>query len=126
MDLLGGPRPDDPGRPALTVAGRPLSRPALDAWAVAIAAEIRDARAVAVHATPTLETVAAVVAGLFAGVPVVPLPPDSGPDERAHILRDSGATHLLAASEAAFPDGPDVPPLVAVDRLRPAGAPDGL
>ncbi|MEV5574728.1 acyl-CoA synthetase [Spirillospora sp. NPDC052269] len=124
MDLLGGPRPDAPGRPAITVAGRALTRPALGAWAVAIAAEIRDARAVAVHATPTLETVAAVVAGLFAGVPVVPLPPDSGPDERAHILRDSGATHLLAASGAAL-EGPDVPPLVAVDRLRPSGTPDG-
>ncbi|MEV4257325.1 acyl-CoA synthetase, partial [Spirillospora sp. NPDC049652] len=74
----------------------------------------------AVHATPTLETVVAVVAGLVAGVPVVPLPPDSGPGERAHILRDSGATRLLAASDAA-PQGPDVPPLVAVDRLRPSG-----
>lgn len=35
------------------------------------------------------------VAGLLAGVPVVPVPPDAGPLERAHILRDSGAEMLL-------------------------------
>ncbi|MCP2338352.1 acyl-CoA synthetase [Actinomadura rupiterrae] len=85
-------------------------------------AEIRDAGVVAVHATASLETVVAVVAGLTAGVPLVPLPPDSGPDERAHILRDSGATLILGAHDAAI-SGPDVPPLIAVDLLRPAKAP---
>jgi fatty acid CoA ligase FadD36 len=34
---------------------------------------------------PTLHTVVAVLAGLAAGVPVVPVPPDAGPIERAHI-----------------------------------------
>jgi fatty acid CoA ligase FadD36 len=44
-----------------------------------------------VRATASLETVAAVVGGLLAGVPVVPLAPDAGPAESEHILRDSGA-----------------------------------
>jgi fatty acid CoA ligase FadD36 len=50
---------------------------------------------VAVDATASLETVVAVVAGLLAGVPVVPVPADAGPLERAHVLRDSGAALLL-------------------------------
>lgn len=50
--------------------------------------------AFAVTATPSLETVAAVVGGLLAGVPCVPVPPDAGPVERDHILRDSGARLL--------------------------------
>ena len=44
------------------------------------------------HATASVETVVAVVGGLLAGVAVVPVPPDSGPVEREHVLRDSGAT----------------------------------
>ena len=60
---------------------------------------------VAVEAQPTLHTVIAVVAGLLAGVPVVPVPPDAGPQEREHILRDSGALPVPrpAAVEAALP-----------------------
>ncbi|WP_089312335.1 acyl-CoA synthetase [Actinomadura mexicana] len=90
MDLLGGT-----GGP-VRIAGRELPRDELLGWASAVAAEIRGADAVAVHATASLETVAAVVGGLLAGVPVVPLPPDSGPSERAHILGDSGASMILA------------------------------
>ncbi|MCP9984180.1 AMP-binding protein [Actinomadura madurae] len=91
MDLLGGT-----GGP-VRVAGRELPRDELLGWASAVAGEIRGADAVAVHATASLETVAAVAGGILAGVPVVPLPPDSGPAERAHILGDSGARLLLAA-----------------------------
>ena len=58
-------------------------------------AAIYGAPAVAVAAAPTLDTVVAVVAALASGVPVVPVPIDSGPDERAHILRDSGAACFL-------------------------------
>ncbi len=61
------------------------------------AAAIHGASAVAVAAATTLDTVVAVVAALAAGVPVVPVPIDSGPDERAHILRDSGAALFLGA-----------------------------
>lgn len=46
---------------------------------------------VAVLATPDAETVVALVGALLAGVPVVPVPPDVGSGERAHMLGDSGA-----------------------------------
>ncbi|WP_067462936.1 acyl-CoA synthetase [Actinomadura macra] len=111
MDLLAGT-----GGP-VRVAGRELDRGALFERASAVAAEVRGAGTVAVHATASLETVTAVVGGILAGVPVVPLPPDSGPDERAHILTDSGASLLLAARGTESGDGP---PIVPVDDL-PAG-----
>ncbi|MFJ7270916.1 AMP-binding protein [Streptomyces sp. NPDC099050] len=81
-----GDRPD-----ALRVAGRDASYEELLAAARAVAADVAGAPAFAVTATASLETVAAVVGGLLAGVPFVPLPPDAGPAEREHILRDSGA-----------------------------------
>jgi fatty acid CoA ligase FadD36 len=84
-----GDRPD-----AVRVAGVALSREQLLGAAGAVAARIAGAPAVAVDATATAETVVAVVGGLLAGVPVVPVPPDSGPAEREHILRDSGAVPL--------------------------------
>ncbi|MEU6750830.1 acyl-CoA synthetase [Spirillospora sp. NPDC046719] len=100
---------------AVRIAGRELPREELLGRASAVAAEIAGADAVAVHATASAETVIAVVGGLMAGVPVVPLPPDSGPDERAHILSDSGAALLLASRDADTGDGG--PPLVPVDDL---------
>jgi fatty acid CoA ligase FadD36 len=53
---------------------------------------------VAVQARATLETVVAVVGCLLAGVPVVPIPPDAGPRERAHLVTDSGAVLWLGES----------------------------
>ncbi|GAA2367929.1 AMP-binding protein [Streptomyces cuspidosporus] len=91
-----GDRPD-----ALTVAGRSCSREALLGAAGAVAARIAGAPVVAVRATPTVETVTAVVGALLAGVPVVPVPPDSGPAERDHILRDSKAALLLTGPQGA-------------------------
>ncbi|MFI0445146.1 acyl-CoA synthetase [Actinomadura sp. 6N118] len=116
MDLLGGERADH--GEAVRVGDRAVSREELFSWAAGVAAEIRGADVVAVHATPTLETVAAVVGGLLAGVPVVPLPPDSGPAERDHILRDSGAQFLLAARGAYEGEGP---PVIPVDGLTGSG-----
>jgi fatty acid CoA ligase FadD36 len=86
----GDDRPD-----AVTVVGRSFSRGELAGAAGAVATRIAGASAVAVRADASPETVVAVVGGLLAGVPVVPLPPDSGPAERDHILRDSGAELLL-------------------------------
>ena len=63
----------------------------------------RVSQTVAVQASPTLDTVVAIVAGLRSGVVVVPVAGDAGPMEREHILRDSGATAVLGA-----PDWPDV------------------
>lgn len=70
------------------------------AGAVASEAQERGGAAVAVDAMPTVSTVAAVLGGLAAGVPVVPLPPDGGVSELAHMLRDSGST-------AIYTDRPD-------------------
>jgi fatty acid CoA ligase FadD36 len=49
-----------------------------------------------------LRTIITVVGCLLAGVPVVPIAPDSGPTERRHILSDSGAELWLG------PPRPDV------------------
>ncbi|MEV4434069.1 acyl-CoA synthetase [Streptomyces sp. NPDC049585] len=87
-------RPD-----ALTIAGRSCSWEELLGAAGAVASRIAGADSVAVRAEPALETVVAVVGGLLAGVPVVPLPPDAGPAERDHVLRDSGATLVLGEDE---------------------------
>lgn len=76
---------------AVTVDGRSCSYEELLGAAGAVARRVAGAGAFAVRATASLETVAAVVGGLLAGVPVVPVAPDSGPTEREHVLRDSGA-----------------------------------
>ncbi|WP_435177418.1 AMP-binding protein [Actinacidiphila sp. bgisy145] len=83
---------EGPDRPdALRVDGRACSYEELLGAAGAVARRVAGREAFAVEAGASLETVAAVVGGLLAGVPVVPLAPDAGPDERAHVLRDSGA-----------------------------------
>ncbi|MGA5823003.1 acyl-CoA synthetase [Kitasatospora sp. NPDC094028] len=90
---------------ALRIDGRALSREELLGAATAVADRAAGAPALAVLARPTVETVVAVVGGLLAGVPVVPLPPDSGPKEREHILRDSGAALLAHAVGEDVPEG---------------------
>ena len=84
---------------AVTVAGDTVSWEALTGRADALASAITGAPAVAVCGTATLDTVIAVVAGLRAGVPVVPVPADAGPMEREHILRDSGAGVVIGEPE---------------------------
>ena len=80
---------------AVSVDGRATSWEELAGAAGAVADRVAGAPVVAVLATPSLETVAAVAGALAAGVPLVPVPPDSGPAERAHLLRDSGAALVL-------------------------------
>lgn len=67
---------------------------------------------VAVLARPSIDTVLAVIAGLIAGVPIVPVPADVGVAERRHILTDSGAIAWLGES----PDESDGLPHVPVRR----------
>src|SRR5262249_8082961 len=86
------------------VGDRGLSADELLGAATAVADRIAGARMGAVHATARLERVGAVVGALIAGVPIVPMPPDSGPAERGHILRDSGA-ELVLDTDGAFEDG---------------------
>ncbi|MFI8941436.1 acyl-CoA synthetase [Streptomyces syringium] len=100
LSSLAGPGAVDRAD-ALTVAGQSLSREELLGAAGAVASRIAGAASVAVRADATAATVVVVVGGLLAGVPVVPLPPDAGPAEREHILRDSGAELVLGGEADA-------------------------
>ncbi|WP_326586011.1 acyl-CoA synthetase [Streptomyces sp. NBC_01294] len=95
---------------AVTVAGRATSYEELlgAARAVAVDLDRSGLPAFAVTATASLETVAAVVGGLLAGVPCVPLPPDAGPAERGHILADSRARLIETDFARRAPAGPAV------------------
>ncbi|MEO6571120.1 MAG: AMP-binding protein, partial [Ilumatobacteraceae bacterium] len=93
---------------AVTVDGVSTSWAELSGRADALASEIAGAHSVAIAGTPTLDTVLGVLAGLAAGVPVVPVPADAGILERAHILRDSGAELVLGQ-----PDWDDI----AIERV---------
>ncbi len=97
LPALAGQFGDHPA--AVVVAGESLSWARLAALANGTAARLAGARAVAVDARPTLQTVIAIAAGLAAGVPVVPVPPDAGPVERDHIVRDSGAVAVLGPAD---------------------------
>ncbi|MEU2035559.1 acyl-CoA synthetase [Nocardia amamiensis] len=90
---------------AVTIDGTTLSRSDLLGAATSVAERVARAERVAVLAEPTVETVLAVVGCLIAGVTVVPVPPDSGTAERAHILADSGAQAWLGKA----PEGSELP-----------------
>ncbi|MEH0973677.1 acyl-CoA synthetase [Micromonospora sp. CPCC 205546] len=89
-------RPD-----AVRVGDRAVSWVELRRLAAAVTDELHGVDRVAIEATATLETVVGVVGALGAGAAVVPVPPDAGPMERDHILRDSGSTALLVPAGAA-------------------------
>jgi fatty acid CoA ligase FadD36 len=97
LPAIDGDHGDHPD--AVTVDGESVSWEELAGRADALARSLAGATALAVSGTPTLATVIAVVAGLRAGVPVVPVPADAGPMERAHILRDSGAAVVVGHPE---------------------------
>ncbi|MGW0217858.1 AMP-binding protein, partial [Micromonospora chokoriensis] len=102
----------------MSVDGHGISREALRAGAGAVAADIAGAATVAVLASPGVPTVAAIVGGLLSGVAVVPVPPDTGAAELAHVLADSGA-ELLLAGEPEAPVLVDCPiPVLPVDVAR--------
>ena len=97
---------------AVRIDGHTLSRSDVLGAATALAARVARAERVAVLATPTATTVVAVVGCLLAGVTVVPVPPDSGPAELAHILTDSGAQAWVgAAPDVDHPEVPQLPVL---------------
>jgi fatty acid CoA ligase FadD36 len=119
-----GPVNDHPA--AVAVAGRTLSLARLTEAAGVVAARIQGLSGVAIEATPTLETVVAVLGGLAAGVPVIPVPPDAGPLERTHILRDCAAPALLAEAGTSpeNPVGIEVIPVRTADRAPATFRPD--
>lgn len=83
-------RADDPR--AVTVDGHSVSHAELRSAALSFAASLDTRGPVAICAAPTLETVVAVTGCLLTGITAVPVPPDAGPAEIAHILADSAAT----------------------------------
>ncbi|HEY7173304.1 MAG TPA: AMP-binding protein, partial [Micromonosporaceae bacterium] len=93
-DAAAGTDPND-RLDAITIGDAATSRASLAEAASTLAERIAGAPAIAVRADATMTTVVAVVAGLLAGVPVVPLAADSGPDETDYMLADSGATLLI-------------------------------
>ncbi|WP_208297529.1 acyl-CoA synthetase [Actinophytocola oryzae] len=92
-------------REALRFGEQALTYGELAEVAGGLAGHLRGRGRVAVWATPTIETCAAVVGALVAGVPVVPLNPKVGERELAHIIDDSTPEMLLAAPHAALPPG---------------------
>ncbi|WP_419469289.1 acyl-CoA synthetase [Candidatus Frankia alpina] len=108
--------------PAVQVGEVVLSRAELMGAAATVAGRVAGAGAVAVHAEASMAPVVSVVGCLLAGVPAVPVPPDSGPRERGHILRDSRAELLLGS-----PDWEDLPvPVVPVDPAARTASPEAM
>ena len=97
---------------AVVVDGEAMSWERLAGCADALAARARGADAIAVRGSATLDTVIAVVAGIRAGIPVVPIAADAGETERSHILRDSAASVVVGD-----PDWPECRlPRLPIDR----------
>ncbi|MFI0796394.1 AMP-binding protein [Micromonospora rubida] len=94
---------------AVRVAGRTLSSEALLGCVNAVADRIRGAGAVAVDATPSLETVVGMVGAVHAGVPLVPVPPAADERERRRILREAGVTVVLGRNRPGTLGLPAVP-----------------
>ncbi len=113
---------------AIVVDGDRSSWEGLTGRADALAAAVAGAPAIAVRGAATLDTVVAVVAGVRAGIAVVPVPADAGPMEREHILRDSGAGLVVGDPDwpecglprIAVPDAASGSPTPDVDETAPA------
>jgi fatty acid CoA ligase FadD36 len=100
----------------LEVDGSSLARSQLLGAAGAVARRIEGAAAVGLDAVASLPTAVAVVAGILAGVPLVPIPPDAGSDERERMLAVTGVELLLHGGDAA----PDLPPGIELLPVDPA------
>ena len=101
-DLL--PSLADPSdQEAIRFGSRALTYRELAGVASHLAGLIGSRPRVAVWATATLETCAAVVGALVAGVPVVPINPKTGERELAHIVADSAPALLLTAPGTELP-----------------------
>ncbi|UVS82108.1 acyl-CoA synthetase [Actinokineospora sp. UTMC 2448] len=110
-----------PERVAVRFPGLTLTHGEVASAARAVAEKVRGCSRVAVWATPSPETVLAVVGCLAAGVAVVPLNPKVGARELAHILADS-APELLLHAPADDP-GIDLPRHAVDVAARVSGEP---
>ena len=91
----------DPDAPAVSAGGRTVTWRELDRWADAIAARIPAGRHVPVVAGRGGGMVAAWLGVLRAGGTYVPLGLDTPPARVEHILREAGASTVLADAEGA-------------------------
>ncbi|MFE6774088.1 acyl-CoA synthetase [Streptomyces fimicarius] len=125
LPALQSPTGPAASREAVRFGDLSLTYGRLAGAAAALAARIADAGRVAVWATPTPETVIAVVAALRAGVPAVPLNPRTGERELAHILADSAPTAVLAGPDDVLPPALEKLRRVTVDAREAAEGPEG-
>ncbi|MCI4042396.1 acyl-CoA synthetase [Streptomyces sp. TRM75563] len=125
LPALQSPTGPAASREAVRFGDLSLTYGRLAGAAAALAARIADAGRVAVWATPTPETVIAVVAALRAGVPAVPLNPRTGERELAHILADSAPTVVLAGPDDVLPPALKKLRRVTVDAREAVEGPDG-
>jgi malonyl-CoA/methylmalonyl-CoA synthetase len=102
-------------REAIGFGDRTLSYRQLASVTSGLAAELAGRARVAVWATSSPETCAAVVGALVAGVPVVPVNPKVGERELAHIVADSAPDLVLAAPGAVLPGALDALPRLDVE-----------
>lgn len=101
-----------PGRSdaqGITVAGVACSYDELLGRAEATAQRLTGSTTVAIRADASMDTLIAVVAGLLAGVRVVPIAHDAGVTERDHIVVDSGAELIVGTHDWADMALMDVP-----------------
>jgi malonyl-CoA/methylmalonyl-CoA synthetase len=113
--MLFPPLTDAGPRPAIRIGDQRLDFGDLQRVAANAAAQIGGAGRVAVWATPTLHTCAALFGALAAGVPAVPLSPKSGTRELEHMVADAAPDLLLADPGTELPPQVEALPRAAVD-----------
>lgn len=96
---------EPPEREAVRFDGRSMTYVQLAAASAALAKSIDPGPRVAIWATRRLETCVAVFGSLIAGAPAVPLNPELGERELAHIVADSKPGLVLAAADEKLPKG---------------------
>jgi len=122
LDRLLEPVARGGAREALHFGARAISYGELRDAAAGVATQLGGASRVALWATPEPETCVGLVGALLAGATVVPLNPQSGERELAHVLRDSAPSLLLAPAGAPGPRAA-IPRLdVALGAAAAAGA----
>ncbi|MEU2797399.1 acyl-CoA synthetase [Streptomyces sp. NPDC007117] len=125
LPALQSPTGPAASREAVRFGDLSLTYGLLAGAADSLSARIADAGRVAVWASPTPETVIAVVAALRAGVPAVPLNPRTGERELTHILGDSEPTAVLAGPDDELPPALEKLRRVTVDARTAYEAPEG-
>lgn len=123
LDLLAERFATAGDTPAVSASGHTVTWRELDRWADAIAAHVPAGRFLPVVAGRGGGMVAAWLGVLRAGGTYVPLGVDTPPGRAEHILREIGATTVLADAEGAALLGKlDVPlDITRIDRVRTDG-----